>query len=216
MKTRQRPIADVEDGHQTAVACHLANISLRVGRKVRWNMEKKKYKATAKPPPCWNGLTASPGTTCCGACICEGRVRASREMPRGVVTIHEQPVFDFGNCPNGPRPSPPHRTPGYRTALGLAGYALISSHARQKRRQSHPDLRRGRRHRRRGQRAASLRRRADRHRRSERAPKPRRRPQTSLPTGDRPSAWRATSPTPSRASARRRPQSIDSADSMGQ
>ena len=41
VKTRQRPIADVEDGHQTAVACHLANISLRVGRKVRWNAEKE-------------------------------------------------------------------------------------------------------------------------------------------------------------------------------
>jgi hypothetical protein len=27
----------VEDGHRTAVACHLANISLRVGRKVRWD-----------------------------------------------------------------------------------------------------------------------------------------------------------------------------------
>lgn len=41
VKTRQRPISDVEDGHHTAVACHLANISLRVGRKVRWNPEKE-------------------------------------------------------------------------------------------------------------------------------------------------------------------------------
>jgi predicted dehydrogenase len=37
IKSRQRPIADVEDGHRTAVACHLANISLKVGRKVRWD-----------------------------------------------------------------------------------------------------------------------------------------------------------------------------------
>ncbi len=37
VKTRQRPIAALEDGHQTAVACHLANISLRLGRQVRWN-----------------------------------------------------------------------------------------------------------------------------------------------------------------------------------
>ena len=41
VKTRQRPIADVEDGHRTAVACHLANISLRVGRKIRWDPDKE-------------------------------------------------------------------------------------------------------------------------------------------------------------------------------
>ena len=41
VKTRQRPIADVEDAHYTAVACHLANISLRAGRKVRWNAEQE-------------------------------------------------------------------------------------------------------------------------------------------------------------------------------
>jgi predicted dehydrogenase len=41
VKTRHSPIADVEDGHHTAVACHLANISLRIGRKVRWDAEKE-------------------------------------------------------------------------------------------------------------------------------------------------------------------------------
>ena len=39
MKTRQRPVADVEDGHRTAVACHLANVSLRLGRSLRWDPE---------------------------------------------------------------------------------------------------------------------------------------------------------------------------------
>jgi predicted dehydrogenase len=39
MRTRQRPIADVEDGHRTAVACHLANLSMRLGRSVQWNPE---------------------------------------------------------------------------------------------------------------------------------------------------------------------------------
>ena len=39
IKSRQRPIADVEQGHQATTACHLANISLRVGRKLRWNPE---------------------------------------------------------------------------------------------------------------------------------------------------------------------------------
>jgi predicted dehydrogenase len=41
VKTRERPIADVEGGHQTTTACHLANISLRVGRKLRWDAEKE-------------------------------------------------------------------------------------------------------------------------------------------------------------------------------
>jgi predicted dehydrogenase len=40
IKTRQRPIADVEDGHRTTVTCHLANISLRLGgRLLQWDPE---------------------------------------------------------------------------------------------------------------------------------------------------------------------------------
>src|SRR5947209_6768472 len=41
VKSRQRPIADIEDGHRTAVACHLANISLRIGRKIRWDADRE-------------------------------------------------------------------------------------------------------------------------------------------------------------------------------
>jgi predicted dehydrogenase len=41
IKTRQRPIADVEDGHHTAIACHLANMSLRLGRKIQWDPTKE-------------------------------------------------------------------------------------------------------------------------------------------------------------------------------
>ncbi|MCZ2073441.1 MAG: Gfo/Idh/MocA family oxidoreductase [Bryobacteraceae bacterium] len=37
VKSRQKPIADVEEGHRTATTCHLANISLRTGRKIRWD-----------------------------------------------------------------------------------------------------------------------------------------------------------------------------------
>ena len=37
VKSRQPPIADIEQGHQVTTACHLANISLRSGRKIRWN-----------------------------------------------------------------------------------------------------------------------------------------------------------------------------------
>jgi predicted dehydrogenase len=41
IKTRKRPIADIEDGHRTATTCHLANISLRLGRKIRWDAERE-------------------------------------------------------------------------------------------------------------------------------------------------------------------------------
>ena len=41
VRTRQRPVADVEDGHQVATACHLANISMQVGRKLTWDAEKE-------------------------------------------------------------------------------------------------------------------------------------------------------------------------------
>jgi predicted dehydrogenase len=41
IKSRQRPVADVEDGHHTATACHLANISLRTGRKIHWDARKE-------------------------------------------------------------------------------------------------------------------------------------------------------------------------------
>jgi predicted dehydrogenase len=39
VKSREQPIADVEQGHQVTTACHLANIALRTGRKIRWNPE---------------------------------------------------------------------------------------------------------------------------------------------------------------------------------
>jgi len=41
VKSRERPIADVEEGHHSTTACHLANISMRVGRKVHWDWQKE-------------------------------------------------------------------------------------------------------------------------------------------------------------------------------
>jgi predicted dehydrogenase len=41
IKSRQTPIADVAEGHQTAVTCHLANMSLRLGRRLHWDPEKE-------------------------------------------------------------------------------------------------------------------------------------------------------------------------------
>ncbi len=36
IKSRKRPIADVQYGHEVVTACHLANISLWTGRKLKW------------------------------------------------------------------------------------------------------------------------------------------------------------------------------------
>jgi predicted dehydrogenase len=41
IKSRNLPIADVEEGHRVSVACHLANLSMRLGRKLRWDIEKE-------------------------------------------------------------------------------------------------------------------------------------------------------------------------------
>jgi hypothetical protein len=34
-------VSDLESGHRVATACHLANISLKLGRGVRWDAEKE-------------------------------------------------------------------------------------------------------------------------------------------------------------------------------
>lgn len=41
VRTRQRPIADVEIGHRTATICHLNAIAERIGRPVRWDPAKE-------------------------------------------------------------------------------------------------------------------------------------------------------------------------------
>jgi len=41
VKSRQRPISDVEEGFQVSTAYHLANLSLRLGRKLEWDAEKE-------------------------------------------------------------------------------------------------------------------------------------------------------------------------------
>jgi len=43
IKSRQRPIADVEVGHRSAVICHLGNIARWVGRKLRWDPERETF-----------------------------------------------------------------------------------------------------------------------------------------------------------------------------
>ena len=37
VKSRKAPLADLESAHQTAIACHLANIAMRAGRVITWD-----------------------------------------------------------------------------------------------------------------------------------------------------------------------------------
>jgi predicted dehydrogenase len=43
VRSRQRPAADVEEGHLSATLCHLANISTRLRRSLRWNPEHEDF-----------------------------------------------------------------------------------------------------------------------------------------------------------------------------
>ena len=43
MRTRQKPLADVEIGHRSATVCHLANITRRLGRRLRWDPAAERF-----------------------------------------------------------------------------------------------------------------------------------------------------------------------------
>ena len=41
VKSRRQPVSDLESGHRVVTASHLANLSLRLGRKLRWDAERE-------------------------------------------------------------------------------------------------------------------------------------------------------------------------------
>jgi len=41
IKSRQKPVADVEIGHTSIVPCHLANISYKTGRRILWDAQRE-------------------------------------------------------------------------------------------------------------------------------------------------------------------------------
>jgi hypothetical protein len=43
VRTRKRPLADVEEGHKSAVMCHLGNISLHLGRKLEFDPKTERF-----------------------------------------------------------------------------------------------------------------------------------------------------------------------------
>jgi predicted dehydrogenase len=48
VRERQRPISDVESQHRSVSVCHLANISMRLGRKLSWNPEAEEFVGDAE------------------------------------------------------------------------------------------------------------------------------------------------------------------------
>jgi predicted dehydrogenase len=43
IRSRRTPISDVASQHRSATACHLANISLRLGRKLAWDASREEF-----------------------------------------------------------------------------------------------------------------------------------------------------------------------------
>ena len=56
IKSRRRPISDVEIGHRSSTICHLGGIARRLGRKLRWDPKKETFPSDAEA----NALLARP------------------------------------------------------------------------------------------------------------------------------------------------------------
>ncbi len=41
IKSRKQPVSDLESGHRTITSCHLANLSMKLGRTLHWDAEKE-------------------------------------------------------------------------------------------------------------------------------------------------------------------------------
>jgi hypothetical protein len=44
IRSRSKPICDVEVGHRTASVCNIGNIAYQLGRPLKWNPKKEKFK----------------------------------------------------------------------------------------------------------------------------------------------------------------------------
>jgi hypothetical protein len=43
LRSRQRPVADIEIAHRSTNTCHLGNIAYKVGRKLKWDAERETF-----------------------------------------------------------------------------------------------------------------------------------------------------------------------------
>ena len=63
IRTRKKPVADVEIGHRSITVCHLVNITRRVGRPLKWDPAKETFWAT-KRPTSWSNDRGGRGMNC--------------------------------------------------------------------------------------------------------------------------------------------------------
>lgn len=43
IKSREKPVADVEIGHRTATICNIGNITYQLGRSLKWDPENERF-----------------------------------------------------------------------------------------------------------------------------------------------------------------------------
>jgi predicted dehydrogenase len=48
VRSREQPASDIESGHRVATVCHLANLSLRLGRSLSWNAQQERTRGDAE------------------------------------------------------------------------------------------------------------------------------------------------------------------------
>jgi hypothetical protein len=48
IKSRREPNSDLQSSHRVATVCHLANISLKTGRKIRWDADQEQIVGDAE------------------------------------------------------------------------------------------------------------------------------------------------------------------------
>jgi len=44
IRSRKTPAANIDEGHRTAVMCHLGNLSMRLGRSLEWDADREQIK----------------------------------------------------------------------------------------------------------------------------------------------------------------------------
>ena len=64
----ETPISDLESSHRVVTACHLANLSLRLGRKLRWDPARETILDDPEAARCSSVPIGLPGTPCSRAC----------------------------------------------------------------------------------------------------------------------------------------------------
>ena len=121
VRSRRTPISDLESAHRVATACHLANLSLRLGRKLRWDAAPRNGSRRRRS----RGLAraALPGAL--------GR-RAQRLLRKGMIHAND-PTFDARRAVpatvSGPAMPRPSDAPGGEGSLGLVIHSFAGAHA---------------------------------------------------------------------------------------